>query len=189
MSEAVRCQILDAVVEPFAAHGFDGASTRALASAAGVNISTLAYHFRDKQGLYDATIHRIYMRIATLDLTPPPGTREQQVRTLTHRAYAFARAHRSEIRILVHHLVTTHHLPPAVRQRWLGPLVTKAQALTEALGLPARDYRMPLLSLQHLVVRYAISEPNDLALMTDAPDPHAAVAEHLADVAVRLLLQ
>lgn len=188
MSEEIRDQILEAVVEPFAAHGFDGASTRALAGAARVNISTLAYHFRDKQGLYDATINRIYQRIAAIDLTVPVGTQEEQVRSVVRRAYAFARVHRSEIRILLHHLVATRHLPSAVRQRWLGPLVAKAAALTDALQLPPKDYRLPLLSLQHLIVRYAISEAEDLALTTEAVDPHEAATAHIADVAVSILL-
>ena len=46
--------LLAAGVELFGAHGFAGASTRALAEKAGVNIAAIAYHFGSKEGLREA---------------------------------------------------------------------------------------------------------------------------------------
>ena len=53
-------RILEAALACFAKGGFAGTSTRTLADAAGVNVATLAYHFKDKEGLYKAAVDSIY---------------------------------------------------------------------------------------------------------------------------------
>jgi AcrR family transcriptional regulator len=50
----------------FAAKGFEGASTREIAAAAGVNISSLHYHWESKETLYFAVFENIYDRIIEL---------------------------------------------------------------------------------------------------------------------------
>jgi AcrR family transcriptional regulator len=52
--ELTRREILRAAEERFAAAGFDAATTREMASRAGVNVATLHYHFGDKRRLYEA---------------------------------------------------------------------------------------------------------------------------------------
>ena len=52
-----RTRLLDAAARLFAAHGYDGVSTRALARAADVNIAAIGYHFGGKKELYTAVIH------------------------------------------------------------------------------------------------------------------------------------
>ena len=44
----------------FAAKGFEGASTREIAAAAAVNISSLHYHWESKETLYFAVFENIY---------------------------------------------------------------------------------------------------------------------------------
>jgi len=67
-----REDILDAAEAQFARHGFEGASMRAIAEAAGVAQALLHYHFKTKEGLFEAmfarrsgAINRI--RLARLD--------------------------------------------------------------------------------------------------------------------------
>jgi hypothetical protein len=58
-------------------------------------------------------------------------------------------------------------------------------------GLEARALRLPLQSLVFLVGRYAISSANELAVSTGERDEaaaRAAVADHLAEIALRTLL-
>jgi TetR/AcrR family transcriptional regulator, regulator of cefoperazone and chloramphenicol sensitivity len=52
--EETRQRIIDAAIELFGEHGFDGASTRDIAAAAGVNAPALQYYFENKEGLYKA---------------------------------------------------------------------------------------------------------------------------------------
>jgi AcrR family transcriptional regulator len=54
--EETRGRILDAALELFAASGFEGASTRAIAESAGVNLPAIQYYFGSKEGLYRAVV-------------------------------------------------------------------------------------------------------------------------------------
>jgi AcrR family transcriptional regulator len=51
-------RILDAAEQLFAEHGFDGASLRAITTAAGVNLAAVNYHFRSKDALIQAVLAR-----------------------------------------------------------------------------------------------------------------------------------
>ena len=50
--------ILDAAEQVFGAHGFDGASLRAIAELADVAQALLHYHFKNKEALYEAVFER-----------------------------------------------------------------------------------------------------------------------------------
>ena len=49
--DATRLALIQAALDLFGAKGFDAASTRAVAAAAGANLGSIAYHFGGKQGL------------------------------------------------------------------------------------------------------------------------------------------
>jgi AcrR family transcriptional regulator len=57
--EDTRRRILETALTLFAAEGFDGASTRAIATRAGVNLPAIQYYFGSKEGLYHAAIAHI----------------------------------------------------------------------------------------------------------------------------------
>jgi AcrR family transcriptional regulator len=50
--EETRARIIEAAVELFGRHGFEGASTRDIARLAGVNAPALQYYFDNKEGVY-----------------------------------------------------------------------------------------------------------------------------------------
>lgn len=52
--DETRQRIIDAAIQLFGEHGFNGASTRDIATAAGVNAPALQYYFENKEGLYRA---------------------------------------------------------------------------------------------------------------------------------------
>ncbi|MFJ3487408.1 CerR family C-terminal domain-containing protein [Pseudomonas sp. NPDC090202] len=61
--EETRARIIEAAVEVFAERGYDGASTRDIASAAGVNTPALQYYFDGKEGVYLACVEHMITRM------------------------------------------------------------------------------------------------------------------------------
>jgi len=57
--DSTRQKLLQAAIEVFGRQGYDGASTRALADAAGVNLQAIPYYFGGKEGLYQAMVAQI----------------------------------------------------------------------------------------------------------------------------------
>lgn len=57
--EETRARIVKAALKLFSEHGFEGASTRDIASAANVNAPALRYYFDSKEGVYLACIGHI----------------------------------------------------------------------------------------------------------------------------------
>ncbi len=60
---ATRTALLDAALEEFAAHGFEGASTRAIATAAGTHQPQINYHFDSKEELWKAAVDHLFDRL------------------------------------------------------------------------------------------------------------------------------
>lgn len=54
--QPLKGRILRAARRAFGEYGFHGATTRMIATAAGIDISTLHYHWGEKAGLYEAVI-------------------------------------------------------------------------------------------------------------------------------------
>lgn len=61
--DARRSAVLDAAIELFAEHGFDGASARAITSRAGANVAAIKYYFGDKIGLYHAALEAAHAQL------------------------------------------------------------------------------------------------------------------------------
>ncbi len=61
--EETRARIVLTALKLFGEQGFDGASTRDIAAAAGVNAPALQYYFDSKEGLYLACVEHIVERV------------------------------------------------------------------------------------------------------------------------------
>ena len=59
-----RARLIDTALDVFGELGFDGASTRLIASKAGVNLAAIAYHFGGKEALHIAVARHIAEAIA-----------------------------------------------------------------------------------------------------------------------------
>lgn len=187
-AQLTQRRILSVALRGFAERGFAGASTRSLAAEAGVNIATLAYHFGDKQGLYDATVDHAYETLlADAELPVLAGPPEERVRILAKAAWSLAQDHRVGLRFLMRHVLDEGRLPAATQDRWLAVLLPRVQGMLAALNLPKPPPPVALLSLNHLLARYAITEPGDLAAFVDPDGAQEALGDHIADVAVALL--
>jgi AcrR family transcriptional regulator len=62
-ADATRRALLDAALQEFAAHGFEGASTRAIATRAGSHQPQINYHFESKHELWRATVDHLFERL------------------------------------------------------------------------------------------------------------------------------
>src|SRR5271166_6398931 len=60
--EDTRERLIEAAIRIFGELGFEGASTRMLADAAGANLAAIPYHFGNKEGLYRAAAEFIVER-------------------------------------------------------------------------------------------------------------------------------
>lgn len=61
--DAARTRLIEAAIKVFGLLGFEGASTRAVAKAAGVNLQAISYYFGGKDSLYLAVADHILERI------------------------------------------------------------------------------------------------------------------------------
>lgn len=100
--EEVKGRILKAALEAFANSGFDGASTREIAKAAGVSISLLVYHFTTKEDLWKAVFDDLFTRGSTANVI-----REE------HLGDAPAA---EQLRVVIEHIVQLFALNPALHR-------------------------------------------------------------------------
>lgn len=81
-ADATRLALLDAAVHEFAALGFDGASTRAIATRAGTHQPQINYHFDSKAELWRAAVDHVFDRLdVALDAELPDGLSSTPLRT------------------------------------------------------------------------------------------------------------
>ncbi|MBX3285712.1 MAG: TetR family transcriptional regulator [Actinobacteria bacterium] len=64
--------LLDAAAVEFAAHGFEGASTRRIAERAGAHQPQINYHFASKEQLWRATVDRLFALLVVPDVAAAP---------------------------------------------------------------------------------------------------------------------
>lgn len=62
--ESTRRRIVDAAIDAFAEHGFDGAGTRDIAARAGVTQGLVTYHFDSKLDLWRAAADQLFGDLA-----------------------------------------------------------------------------------------------------------------------------
>lgn len=75
---STKARILAAAEEVFASKGFEGASTREIAAAAVVNISSLHYHWESKETLYYAVFEDVYDRLVDIVRSSIPASTVEQ---------------------------------------------------------------------------------------------------------------
>jgi TetR/AcrR family transcriptional regulator len=137
-----RERILQVALEAFAERGFDGASTRAIAGAAGVNQGLIPYYFGTKEALWREAVDRAFGRLgAGLDeIVAAPGQlgdRERLAR-LIRRYVRFVAAHPEFVRMM-----HEEGKREGERMRWLvdrhvRPLFEAMTGLFEAARLPGQ---------------------------------------------------
>ena len=184
-SSETRQALLDAARQLFAEHGYEGASVRAITSAAEVNLGAVTYHFGTKEALYDAVIGETLDPMVD-DLVAAAGGGGwplDRVEAVVRTYFDYITNHPELPRLLLHSVLASG-MPPAAA---MGRLQRVSAALTaliqegQAAGVirpgPAPVMGLGLISQAiHLSVMRV-----PLAVMgkVDLADP--AVREVLAD--------
>lgn len=115
-----RCRILDAAARVYAEFGFRGATTRRIATAAGVNEVTLFRAFGSKEALIEEALrHHATVGSASLRLLPEqPVDPERELTAWATAQLADLAAHRSFIRKMMSEIDERPELAPSVTTGW-----------------------------------------------------------------------
>jgi AcrR family transcriptional regulator len=161
--EETRKEILRAAGEAFAASGFVGATTRAVAARAGVNVATLHYHYGSKEGLY-----RAVLRDASRGPLPdiPAGTGEETLGRLVEALFDYGAERPTLSRLALLDALAGPVAPdgasPDLRVGWLAEGLRPL--LSSANGRPAPTAEEPARAIVALV---------DATFVTAVPRPRA----------------
>lgn len=193
LSDATRAALVEAAVVEFAAHGFEGASTRAIAARAGVHQPQINYHFESKADLWRAAVDGLFAELHAETREASRGARTQRaVLEATIRAFVHHAARRPELnRIMVRESGV-----PSERLTWLvDTYVTSAFAQVSA-SWEALRRRGEVIDVDSLTAFYLMLGGGTL-LYTNSPEARlisgveptepARIAAH-ADALVRLLV-
>ena len=130
-SEIVRGALINAALAEFAAHGFEGASTRAIAEAADAHQSQIMYHFANKDELWRRCLELLLNELDAAIAehgnpdTGPHGLVEASIRGLVQ----FASIRPELSRIMMHEATS-----PSERLTWLVDthVMPRQRVLTDA---------------------------------------------------------
>lgn len=117
-ADATRDKILDAALETFAELSFEGASTRAIATRAGVTQPLLNYHFSSKDELWRAAVDRLFATLGETMGARVAGLRGVDEATslrLIVREFVYFSARHPEL----HRIITSESKTDSARMDWL----------------------------------------------------------------------
>jgi AcrR family transcriptional regulator len=183
-----RERLVEAALETFASHGFEGATTREIARKAGVALAALPYHFTTKEALWKAAADRIFgqlgesfrRRLEGLDGVDLPT----RLRLLLRDFVRFQAAHPE-----LHRFMVQEGIGKSPRLAWLvethiRPIYDFVRAMVEAaqgagmtvLGRPEHVHYMLIGAASSV---YALGAEFELLTGRDPSDPRL-VSEHVA---------
>jgi AcrR family transcriptional regulator len=196
---STKARILGAAEEVFAARGFGGSSTREIAAKAGVNISSLHYHWESKETLYIAVFQDIYDRIVTLaresigPLLEAGGNAHAVVETTMGRLIDFLLDHPNVPRLLVRRVLEMADASPPLERDILSPAWSVFAGFTKELGLPAmkkQESQLVMLAINSVLLFFTLDSQAYGKLLGGTlqhPPLRRAVRQYVIDVALRLL--
>lgn len=196
---STKDRILSAAEEIFARRGFEGASTREIAARAGVNISSLHYHWASKETLYVAVFRNVFERIMMhLESTITPllgrtgarGTELDVVERIMRELFDFFADQPNVPRLLLRRIVESDGSDHGLERDVLGPAWEHFSTWTKQAKLDDHAARLFMLSMHSVVMVYALdSGPYQAVLGGSLRDVRRreALRLHVADLAHALL--
>ena len=193
-SDLVAEDLLDAALLEFAAHGFEGASTRQIARRAGWHQPQINYHFASKEALWQAAVDKLFGELAatTADLfSGPPSDLAGAFAEGIRRFVAFSARRPELLRIMSLESTADSERLDWIAERHIRPrfeIIRNAWELLRTTGVGAD---IDGVTAYQLIVGFGsfpfVNSPAVRRLTSlDMSDP-AAVSGH-ADVLIALLL-
>lgn len=153
----------------FAELGFENATLAVIAQKAGVTAATLPYHFRDKQGLWDAVIAEFYKDLLEFgreliadNAASPERTASAEIAAALAKVYDWAEEHRNGIRVIIRNVIETGALDRQVREERMGmALALVSKAVASRYGVDDRQARDAAIGVTHLITRFVTNSPDD----------------------------
>jgi AcrR family transcriptional regulator len=159
---STKGRILAAAEAVFAARGFEGASTREIAAQAGVNISSLHYHWASKDALYVAVFQDVFDRLTdllrgTLGRLAEERSREVVVARVMGELVAFLAEHPTVPKLLVRRLLESD-VALGVDRDVLGPAwgVFREWMGKSGRRLSETELRLGMLSAHSVLLIYML---------------------------------
>lgn len=175
-SSRTKERILRAAEEVFAAKGFDGASTRDIAAAAAVNISSLHYHWETKERLYYAVFESIYDRLTELvrssisDVSHERPADKAVIDASMGRLFDFFSANPGIVKLLVRRLLEATHRTSDIEREILLPAWSQFASWTY-LGrsnLEEVDARIFMLTVHSVLLLFMLDSQQFVALLGES---------------------
>jgi len=183
-----RSRLLAAATPLFARRGLNGVSVRELASAAGVNLSMISYHFGGKEGLYaeilkaQFSVFRHIDEIAKMDL-PPLGKFREYIR------WTIGRYRRNPYLLRFYVSELTNPTPcfrsivrPAVRKILKVLHDAFAQGIAEKQFRDRLDPADGVLALAGMINFYFLVSPAARGFVANTPARDEELVEHFMDI-------
>ena len=196
---STKARILVAAEEVFAAKGFQGASTREIAARAGVNISSLHYHWESKETLYFTVFRAIYDRIVDLlrnTLAPvlvKPGKRDEMIELTMRQLFDFFADNPNVPKLLMRRIVENEEIDVGIERDILVPAWgVFAQWLARARKRKVSDLdsRLFMLSVHSVLMVYLLDSRSYQTLLggsVRSGEVRERVRAHAIELVHRLL--
>jgi AcrR family transcriptional regulator len=162
---STKARILEAAEGVFAARGFEGASTREIAARAGVNISSLHYHWESKETLYFAVFRNIFDRIVDLlrhtlvPLLERRGKRAQVIELTMAALFDFFADNPNVPKLLMRRIVEDEDIDVGIERDILVPTWAVFSEWLDKLGrrrIPDAEARFFMLSVHSMLLVYLL---------------------------------
>lgn len=163
ISVATREAILRAAEDEFAARGFGGARSDAIAERAGVNKALPFYHFGSKARLYEEVLKRALGRLGEIVTHIEAREPAERLAFFVRDLSSYLAANPNWLKIITRELVDDGPRSRAIARRYLKPLVEASHArITRAIEsghMRAIDPLQAMISIAGEVIFYPLIAP------------------------------
>lgn len=166
---ATRRRILESAIAHFGRQGEDGAALRQIARDADVSMSTVMHHFGDKSGLFEACMDATYDRIVVLRerfvaALAGSSSPSAAIAPIVRTALAFGFENQPFVRIVATAAVSSGRLPAHLLERLAEQGLERIGGeIAGLLGRSVSDVRLMAVSFNHVVSRFTLAVPAELA--------------------------